>query len=294
MATGGIAITQGVAASLGALASVAITTAVTNNNGFTAQKATGIYRPPIWANKKATYSIVVPKSSTQDALVGVPISNLDSDGNPIIGINAVGITMYVFDAVKVVDHRRSLEPTRYPVQTGYNQSYNAILKPNLITLEVGMSDAMDAYESGMWTGNISKSVSAWQEMKSLQANRAFLTLNTRLESYENMLLVDVSAKEDNSTIASAKMLLTFEQIFVAQVSVQTISARPNAIGNTSLGNINGSNVPSANDTNNNLPSETNPNLNVTSLENQFGTPVNAGTWSSNNTNSIIPTLSGGS
>jgi hypothetical protein len=290
MSTGGMQITQGAAASLAALASVAITTAVTKPKGFNAGTAGGIYRPPQWSTKPTTYSIVVPKSSTSDAPNGVPITNMDANGVPIIGVIAVGTLMYVFDAMLVAEHSRDLDTTDYPVQDGYNQSYNAVLKPNMITLEVGMSDAMDAYETGMWTGNVSKSISAWQEMKSLQANRAFLTLNTRLETYTNMMLVRVSSKDDNKTVKGARMLLTFKQIFVGNVSIQTITARPNATNDTNLATIQGSAVSPSTVINSELPSVTNPTLNVPNLVNQYGLPVNAGPWSSNNTAIIESTL----
>lgn len=153
--------------------------------------------------------------------------------------------LYVFDATLSVRHSQNLNLVKAPLQTGYNISYHAVLQQANITLEIGMSDAMAAFQTGMWEGNISKSVSAFQTVMGLMANRVPLTLSTRLMTYQNMMIVNVSANETNKTIAGLRATITLEQIFIVAPATLVTSSRPNATGNTQLSTIQSTPVPAA-------------------------------------------------
>lgn len=201
------------------------------------------YTPPNWSDQPSLYSIVVSDSTTN-----TPVT-LDSKGNAVMQTNVAGstTTMFVFDAIKLADFDQSCIPTQKPLQTGFNTSDHAVLQPARIVLEVIMSDVIAAYSTGvgsdgvpnppMWSGNPSKSVSAFQEMINLMQNRTLITLNTRLDTYENMLLVNVRAKDDQLNYYGAAMVLTFQQLIISTVTTSFDSARSQTTGDTAQGTI---------------------------------------------------------
>lgn len=191
------------------------------------------YTPPNWSTNKALYAILV-RDVTNTQLVQ-PDETQDA---PIIArTNVAGstVTMFVFDGMRQADHEQSCIPTQHPIQTGINISDHAVLQPARLVLEVAMSDAIGAYSSGMWSGNPSKSVSAFQQMITLMTNRALLTINTRLMTYTNMLLIDVRSPDNQRNYFGAVMTLTFQQLQISNVSTSFDSARSQTTSETALG-----------------------------------------------------------
>jgi hypothetical protein len=196
----------------------------------------GIWRPPQWA-KPAMVSITVPATqSTQQ----------QPDGTLVVG--QTGATTYVFDAVLKLSHTQRLTKTHHPVQTGADLSSHAYLEPAQVTMFIGMSDAMDSYASSFdptqppyitpFTGNPSKSVSAYQQLLTLQAARQPLIVTTRLRTYKNMVILTVEPEEDNRTIAGLRVRVEFEQIITAVIVDTPNSARTNDTASTGLGVVN--------------------------------------------------------
>jgi hypothetical protein len=258
------------------------------------------FRPSQWS-QPAMVSITVPaqaSSSNTIAASGNPDVN-QSQGT--LQMNTQAQTTYVFDAVLGLDHEQRLELTRHPVQTGADISSHAYLHPAVLVIYVGMSDAMDSYANAQsaakapyytpFTGNASKSVSAYQQMLALQASRVPLTVTTRLRTYTNMMITHVSPREDHKTIAGLRMRVEFTQIFTAAISDQPVSARPSDTQNTGLGAVD-TQPPSASVTNQfNLKNATQDFLDSPIVT--YG----AGNWSSVNTNSLTqlpPPVGGGS
>ena len=172
----------------------------------------GPYRPPQFS-EPATYSITVAATQSQPG------------------------AYYVFDCIHRAAHAVRVRPSDNPVQTGSAITANVVLEPARITLEIGMSDALDSYSTGMWTGDPSKSVSAFQTMLEILNSRQLLTLSTRLATYENMLLESVEATEESRTRFGLRAILTFRELFLASVGVQTLSARPQTTNSTPQGQI---------------------------------------------------------
>ena len=195
------------------------------------------YAPPNWGTQKALYSIVINDQTTYSPMTPTFIPGIQG---AVIGKTSVAgatTTMFVFDAMRRADHTQSLIPTKKPLQTGYNSSDHAVLQPAIIVLEAVMSDSIASYKSGMWTGNPSKSVSAYQQMITLMRNRALLTLNTRLQTYTNCLLTNVRCADSDRYYYGAELILTFEQLIISQVSVQFDSARSQTTGGTKAGTL---------------------------------------------------------
>lgn len=205
----------------------------------------GGWRPPQWS-KPAMVSVTVPAgyNTTVPDNTTPPV---DENGVGLIVDNHRSATSYVFDAVLTLDHEQTLTKTHHPVQTGAAISSHAYIEPASLVMYVLMSDVAAQYTASnqtrppyiqTWSGNPSKSVSAYLQMLALQSARIPLTVTTRLRTYQNMLILRVSPREDDKTTTGARFRLEFEQIFVTNTQTAPVSARPNDTQNTGLGAVN--------------------------------------------------------
>lgn len=184
--------------------------------------AGGPWRPPQWSQQ--------PKYS----LTYTPPA---SGSNP-----ATPVTLF-FDGVLRVSHQSISRATRHPVQSGASMGDHVYEEPDMVVLEVGISDAMQSYQSGQYTSASSKSVSAYQTFRQLKALRVPITVNTRLRQYTNMYIEELSAEETWRTATSSRPVIRFGQLILGTIAVNTISARPDQNNTTSIGSKSTQNVP---------------------------------------------------
>jgi hypothetical protein len=295
--SGGIDISPGVAASIASIGAISVITG--NTSALTALVPTvGPLRPAQWS-KPAITMITVPAP-----YVRRPPVTETGPTNVVIPVDANGVgtlpnlktafhpntapQLYVFDAVFKVGHSQPVVITQNPIQTGANITDHAFLRPARVTMGIGMSDVMDAYAPGMWVGNSSKSVSAFQVLDSLRAARIPLTVTTRLKTYVNMLIEDIRADDSIKTLYGLSAVIEFQQIFVASVATQGVSARTQTTDSSALGAVQ-PNQPSAGIVaNNQLPSTTTGIPSSPAIQANQGTVNGAGRWSSNNTSTLPP------
>ncbi len=152
-------------------------------------------------------------------------------------------TTFYFDAVFHLDHYQELTATRHPIQSGASIVDHAFLEPARLVMEIGMSDAMESFIAGQFTSDNSKSVSAYQTLLQLQSLRIPLTVNTRLNQYQNMLIRSLRAPDSVRTGHGLRVLVTLEEIIVAPVVTNTQSARPDQSSSTNDGTKQPENVP---------------------------------------------------
>lgn len=188
------------------------------------------FRPPQWQKEMPQRVLLTFPGQKQDA----PYSG-STGSSPALPSTQ---TQYVFDAVLNAAHDQSLHATQHPVQTGASISDHAYILPATLVLEIGMSDAMDAFSSpSTWTGNASKSVSAFQTMVALRNARIPVSVTTRLFSYTNMLIRSVKAAENHKTFGGLRARIEFYQLFMATTLQTQNSARSQDTGNTELGTV---------------------------------------------------------
>jgi hypothetical protein len=195
---------------------------------------TGLYRPPNWGFQPQEYSL----TCTLPANTGAPGSNGSLGSTLSTATSAapsLGPTTYFFDAVLRAEHSQEAIGTRHPVQIGPAIIDHIYLQPARVILEVAMSDAMDSFVSGQYSSTPSKSVSAYQIFKQIQAARVPIILSTRLDTYQNMWIADVRGTEDPRTKQGFRGMLYFEQIISATVAVTNTSARPDQTDSTNEG-----------------------------------------------------------
>jgi len=183
------------------------------------------WRPPQWNGPDTVYvkTYISEEVKTEPANYepppgdgGFKYTDTSTDsGRRVVSPKNTSEKNYFFDAYLKIDHERRLTVTEHPVQTGANISDHAYLMPATVVMEIGMSDAMDAYESGQFQGDTSKSVSAYKTLERLHEARIPLTVVTRLGKYENMIIEHIHAPDEAKTQYGLKVTVTFKQIIMA-------------------------------------------------------------------------------
>jgi hypothetical protein len=213
-------------------------TAATESNG---------YRPSAWGNQALQTTLIVPGAQVINTGNATDLNAVNSSGaiNQDTGLFQLQVnegtteptpdTILIFDAVLRLEHEHEIRPTEHPVQNGANISDDAIILPAQVSLEIGMSDAMDVYTPGQWSDAPSKSVSCFQQLDALQKTRLPFTLVTRLFTYENVVLARISAPDDARTTTGLRASLHFRQIFVGTVTTTPVSSRPHTTNVTNIG-----------------------------------------------------------
>ncbi len=198
---------------------VAVVESLVVQSGNPQATSSAPYRPSIWQ---------------EPALTSITVTALGSASN----IGEVG-SIYVPDAVLMLTHNTELTVTQNPVLSGANIADHAYVLPQTVTVEIGMSDAMDEYGVGMWSMAGSKSVNAYKLLKALALGRATLTLQTRLDTYTNMIIQNIIAPDDVETRWALRATVTFFQLLTASVASFSIPNTPDAanLQTSSIGTV---------------------------------------------------------
>jgi len=186
------------------------------------------------------YAVASLTSPFQQGIRGYlpPHSGLySSDASQLVYVRT-NIAGYFFDAVLREEHITALRITEHPVQTGANISDHAFQLPVQLMMEIGMSDVMDSMVRGQFQTGQGKSVSAYQTLVDLQAQRSPLRVVTKLNAYENMLIEHISSPVSRETTYGMRAVITLRQIITAQVpSTMTDSAAPQTTDQTDKGEV---------------------------------------------------------
>jgi Dit-like phage tail protein len=243
--------------------------------------SSGQYTPPQWGHTPAQVSITVPPQPGTTVPVSTATLSPTAAGESITsGLDTVSLnpgggttetalsqgtyTVYVFDAVLDLEHEQALETTNHPVQTGADINSHAYLMPARLSMSVGMSDVMTAFQgqntqgitASLFTGGATKSVSAYQTMLTLQSQRALLTITTRIRTYVNMLVANIAPREDFRTVTGLRMRIDFRQVLTGSASTTPLTARSDATQTSGLGQVQPQVVPPATQSQFGLPVST--------------------------------------
>lgn len=166
-----------------------------------------------------------------------------------------------FDGIMRTEHTSRIKATQYPVQSGVVMTDHAIIEPSELTIEIMMSDChtksfvsnnpvLDAMyqnlqslalysnyvqmETDMSAGE-GRSARAWMTLKAMQISRVPIQVVTRLQTYNNMLIEELSAPDDVKTLNALKATVRLREIIVANVAETKVSARAAAAKQTKSG-----------------------------------------------------------
>jgi hypothetical protein len=189
----------------------------------------GPYRPPQWVKQKPALTLIPhplrpPQNSAAEQgftdQFGQFIPNPSFDPTAAAREEArLKPPTYVFDSVIRADHETQSIITLNPVQNGSPIADHAYVLPPRLTVEIAMSDAMQEYTVGQWSGGPSKSVNAYLTLVGFQRQRMRLSVATRMNQYDDMLISDIRCEETRETRYAGKFVVTFTKIQFAQIEL---------------------------------------------------------------------------
>lgn len=159
-----------------------------------------------------------------------------------------------FDGIMRTEHVSRIKPTQYPVQTGVTMTDHAIVEPAELSIEIMMSDcethnyfsvtpilnmcysiASLAAQYGAF-GDLctqlpaglqgdGRAAAAWTTLRTMQIARTPITVETRLQTYSNMLIEELSAPDDVKTLNALRCTVRLREVFMAKAAETQMSAR---------------------------------------------------------------------
>lgn len=142
---------------------------------------------------------------------------------------------YFFDGVMDINHSRELTITENPVETGAAIVDHSFVNPAELTMNVSMSDVHRSIYPGQFEGSKSRSVAAWDILKTIQASRIPVSVFTPLGIYNNMLVSKLSATENANTVHGLSATVELREIPVSRIKTVKISSAPQTTGSTYIG-----------------------------------------------------------
>jgi hypothetical protein len=229
------------------------------------------YRPQQWTLPPGPATLMIDFAGVGDA--------------PQYSPSGIGATLsktpttYIFDCVILADHEQRVRKTEHPVQTGAAVSDHAFIEPARLSLDIGMSDAMDAYYPTFTGENQSKSVNAYQTLILLMFSRIPLSITTRLRVYDNMIVEEVHPQESYKTYGGLRCRVAFGEVYFGQIQSTPVSTR----GQDTQSNSGGTLIPTP------VNDATRERKSLSGVQNVPAYPSNApgaGPWSSNDVTSL--------
>ena len=144
---------------------------------------------------------------------------------------------YFFDGFITVTHNKQLEITQNPVETGASIVDHAYVKPATVTMKIIVSDVHASLVEGQFSDSWSRAVSAWNVLKQLQEDRIPVSVLTKLDLYENMLIQNLQATDEANTYTTLSADVTLQEIPIARVRTVKISSADQTTIDTEMGKI---------------------------------------------------------
>jgi len=99
-----------------------------------------------------------------------------------------------------------------------------------------VSDSVESIVSGQFTGSKSKSVTAYEILRSLKERRVLVSVRTRLYYYTNMIIENLSVSDDYKSANSLRCTVSLRQVMMAVVPVEYVTLKKKqAVQETSTG-----------------------------------------------------------
>ncbi len=224
--------------------SIQAISSVTNSISYQTKKA---WRPPEWSRNQLrrqisedTYYNLTYMTVKYDEKL---FQKESSDGTDYVSSYEGQQTQqnYYFDAVFTAEHSTTRQITEHPVQWGAAIADHSYQLPAIVTLQIGMSDAMQSFDDLLYkkdTG-LGKSVNAYQMFVNLQKTGQPIDLQTHLAEYKNMIITNISAVDTNKTYTALRATITLKQVFIGEVGKVQKSLYPEAsfVGNSSNNSV---------------------------------------------------------
>ena len=148
------------------------------------------------------------------------------------------IAGYFFDGFIDVSHSVNTQVTTHQVQKGVSVSDHAYLEPVEVTMTIKMSDAMQGMIESDFIGiSYTRSTAAYKILRQLQQQRLAFQIHTRLETYQNMMITQLSVNDDYMNYTGLECTVKMRELMVVSEKVVKVSTREQTTANSNSGTI---------------------------------------------------------
>lgn len=151
-----------------------------------------------------------------------------------------------FDGIMKTDHSETLKVTNYPIQDGSTGNDHAIINPASLNIEIMVTDSnrvsgksqniksetlktLKTMGVSAEPSEESRSARAYASLLAMQKAREPITVITRLKTYNNMLIEQITTPDDFKTANALKCSIKFVELSVVGVTKTTLAARKEAL-----------------------------------------------------------------
>lgn len=129
---------------------------------------------------------------------------------------------FTFDSTYFEQHTAQLEITEQPIELGAKVQDHAFVTPISLTISGGVSDTpLQPNPSFDSSANSARSSDAYQQLLTTMNARQFITVQTGLANYNNMLIKSINTVQDAKTANIFNFVMTIQQILV--ISTQNVN-----------------------------------------------------------------------
>lgn len=122
-------------------------------------------------------------------------------------------------------HNQKVSKTSNPVENGASTTDNAVVEPRTLRLSGVVSDLrLEGTEVFSYLPGKELAKDAWARLKYLQVQCEPLTVVTMLETYENMLIVDLDAPVNEKTGHALEFTISLEEMLFADTELSKLSS----------------------------------------------------------------------
>ncbi len=134
------------------------------------------------------------------------------------GVTVMGLDR-VIDLNPDVDHNQSVSVTAYPIESGGSLTDNAVVEPNKLTIRSYVSDLLISENTALNISPSARAAAAWGVITELMNRREPLTVTTRIQVYNNMLITNLSSSQNEDTGGALVFTIRLEEVLFSQTQL---------------------------------------------------------------------------
>lgn len=153
---------------------------------------------------------------------------------------------YFFDGFMQINHTLATTITSHQVQQGVSVSDHAYMEPIEVQMTIKMSDAHQdviyALQNQFEGVSYVRSVGAFEVLKQLMEDRTPFMIHTRLHTYYNMLITNITVQDDINSLNGLEATVTMKELIVVKEKSVKITSRTQTTASSDSGTTSASSV----------------------------------------------------
>lgn len=140
------------------------------------------------------------------------------------------------DAVLYELHNTSVRITRNPIENGVEITDHAVIEPKIVQIVAEISDTplgtaafgqiidnITGLFGSSTSENLTRSQAAYRALVQLQEQREPITIQTKLQNYQNMMITRLSTPQDKDSSRAATITIICEEVIITESQIVALT-----------------------------------------------------------------------